>query len=242
MQVKGPKDANAKYERRSLTSVSRKPARRLDLRPSMPTKKITKRVRRTADDARREILDAAEAMLRDLGPAGIRLHQIADDVGVSHPAILHHFGSREGLIEAVVNRAVERLESDLIEAIAASPQSSEKPLQAELIDRAFEVLVGGGHARVVAWLLLSGQWHFSETRVRAIALASHQRRLELAGGDASAVTFEDTAFRLILVALTIFGEAIAGDTLRQSAGFPDAGAADRFREWLIRLLGDGKRP
>ena len=87
----------------------------------MPTKKIIKRVRRSADDARREILDAAEAMLRDLGPAGIRLHQIADDVGVSHPAILHHFGSREGLIEAGVNRAVERLESDLIEAIAAPP-------------------------------------------------------------------------------------------------------------------------
>jgi AcrR family transcriptional regulator len=203
----------------------------------MPTKKSIKRVRRSAEDARREILDAAEAMLRDAGPAGIRLHQIADDLGVSHPAILHHFGSREGLIEAVVNRAIERLESDLIDAIATPSPSSGKPLQAELIDRAFEVLVGGGHARVVAWLLLSGQWHFSESRVRAIALAAHQRRLELAG-DTSAVTPEDTAFRLILVALTIFGEAIAGDALRQSAGFSDAGAADRFRAWLIRLLGD----
>jgi hypothetical protein len=52
------------------------------------------------------------------------------------------------------------------------------------------------------------------------------------------VTLEDTAFRLILVALTIFGEAIAGDALRKSAGFSDDGAADRFREWLIRLLGE----
>jgi AcrR family transcriptional regulator len=203
----------------------------------MTIKKNVKRVRRSAEDARREILDAAEATLSKLGPEGIRVHQIADDLGVSHPAILHHFGSREGLIGAVVNRAIERLEADLMAALVEPPVSStRRSLQAQLIERAFEVLVRGGHARILSWLLLSGHWQLAESRVRAIAQAAHERRVEQTGPSGEAIPFEDTAFRLVLVALTIFGEAITGDALRQSAGLSDTGAADRFREWLIRLL------
>jgi AcrR family transcriptional regulator len=209
-------------------------------------KKKSKRLRRTADDARREILDATETKLRELGPAGIRLQHIADEVGVSHPAILHHFGSREGLIEAVVHRAIERLETDLIGAIAAPP-SSGKSLGAELIDRAFDVLVTGGHARVSSWLLLSGHWSFpAEPRMRTIAIAAHERRItfeaeaarELGREPGTPATLEDTTFRMLLVALTIFGEAIAGNAFRQSAGLTDAAAPDRFRTWLADLIVD----
>jgi AcrR family transcriptional regulator len=202
-------------------------------------KKKATRVRRSADDAQREILDVTERMLREHGPSGIRLQQIAEEVGVSHPAILHHFGSREGLINAVVRRAVERLEADLIAAIAA-PLSSTKPLGVELIDRAFDVLVGGGHARVAAWLVLSGEWEFAaKSRMRVIAEAAHARRLEIERQlypDAPPPTLEDTIFRTILVALTIFGEAIAGDKMRESAGISDANARDRFRDWLSQLV------
>jgi AcrR family transcriptional regulator len=210
---------------------------------SSKKKKKATRVRRSADDAQREILDVTERTLREHGPSGIRLQQIADEVGVSHPAVLHHFGSREGLINAVVQRAVERLEADLMAAIAAPPAST-KPLGVELIDRAFDVLVGGGHARVVAWLLLSGQWELpAETRVRAVAEAAHARRVELERElypDAPPPTLEDTIFRTILVALTIFGEAIAGDQMRASGGLTDANARDRFRDWLSQLVIDDR--
>jgi len=37
------------------------------------------------------------------------LQEIAADVGVSHSTILHHFGSREALVEAVVTRALDGL-------------------------------------------------------------------------------------------------------------------------------------
>jgi len=201
--------------------------------------KKAKRLRRSADEARREILDVTERILREHGPAGIRLQQIAEEVGVSHPAILHHFGSREGLIHAVVRRAVDRLETDLIAAIAALP-SSTKPIGVELIDRAFDVLVGGGHARVAAWLLLSGDWEISaESRIREIAAAAHARRLELEAAlhpDATPATLEDTTFRMLLVAFTIFGEALAGDAMRESAGIGDPNGRDRFRDWLSKLV------
>ena len=200
----------------------------------MTRKKKPKRVRRVAEDARREILDAAEIKLRELGPAGIRLQQIAEEVGVSHPAILHHFGSREGLIRAVTGRAIERFEFDLIAAIAA-PTASGAPLGRDLIDRTFEVLVEGGHARVAAWLLLSGEGNPpTESRIRAIAEAAHARRVTLPGEEAA--TLEDTTFRLVLVSLVMFGEAIGGDAVRLGAGVGDPGARERFRAWFANLV------
>ncbi len=58
--------------------------------------------RRNLAETRGAILDAAERRLIDGGPDAVRLEKIAADAGVSHPAILHHFGSREGLVEAIV--------------------------------------------------------------------------------------------------------------------------------------------
>ena len=44
------------------------------------------------------------------GPAGLRLEAVAKAAGVSHPTILHHFGSREGLIHALNGKTVEQFE------------------------------------------------------------------------------------------------------------------------------------
>jgi hypothetical protein len=48
-----------------------------------------KRIRRTPEEARRLILDAAEACMAKAGPAGLRLQEVAEAAGVSHPTILH---------------------------------------------------------------------------------------------------------------------------------------------------------
>ena len=68
-----------------------------------------KRVRRTPEKARSLILDAAQASLASRGPAGIRLQDVARAAGVSHSNVLHHFGSRAGLIEALNRRTLDDL-------------------------------------------------------------------------------------------------------------------------------------
>ncbi len=78
----------------------------------MPTGK--KRIRRKPEDARALILDAAEKSMAAHGPAGIRLQDVAQQAGVSHPTILHHFGSREGLVRALNQRTLEDLKGALI--------------------------------------------------------------------------------------------------------------------------------
>src|SRR5450432_3158548 len=69
-----------------------------------PVARAVTRRRRTSDEARAAILDAAERRLVSSGPAGIRLQEVAADVGVSHPTVLHHFGSREALVREVCER------------------------------------------------------------------------------------------------------------------------------------------
>src|SRR5689334_22406351 len=113
-----------------------------------------KRTRRTAEGARREILDAAERRLRKHGPDGVRLQQIAADIGVSHPASLHHFESFEGLIEQVVQRAVENLRDEILASLAQVRDNDTSAL--EMFERTFEVMVDKGYARLLVWLLLSG--------------------------------------------------------------------------------------
>ena len=73
-----------------------------------------KRVRRTPEDARALILDAAQKTMGAEGPAALRLQDVAKEAGVSHPTILHHFGSREGLVKALNHRSLEALRNGVI--------------------------------------------------------------------------------------------------------------------------------
>src|SRR5262245_18554336 len=81
--------------------------------------KARPRTRRSAEEARARILSAAERELMRVGPEGLRLTELARELRVSHPAILHHFGSREGLVAAVVQQAMRSLSADLLAALTA---------------------------------------------------------------------------------------------------------------------------
>src|SRR5439155_19480326 len=84
----------------------------IDFRPLMPAS--AKRLRRSPEEARRLILDTAQELIARNGPEGLRLQEIAAAAGISHPLILHHFGSREGLVRAFVHEAVAELRCRLV--------------------------------------------------------------------------------------------------------------------------------
>ena len=44
---------------------------------------------------------------------------VAADAGVSHPTVLHHFGSRDLLVKAVIARSLQAINATLVEAIGA---------------------------------------------------------------------------------------------------------------------------
>lgn len=196
------------------------------------------RGRRTAEEARRAILDAAEARLVEAGPAALRLQDVAADVGISHPAVLHHFGSREGLVRGVIERAVVRLQHDLVATLGASgggPPSGEA-----LFEQVFETLFAGGHGRLIAWLALSGYDPFDAPALREnwaqIGEFTHALRAASCEGGRRP-RYEDTRFTILLSALALFGQAVVGGAAFRAAGFEqDEGAEQRFRRWLAKLL------
>jgi AcrR family transcriptional regulator len=195
-----------------------------------------KRTRRTAEQARAAILDAAERQLRQAGPAGIRLQDVAADVGVSHPAILHHFGSREALIEAVVSRAMGQLETELLRAVGQGAVGEAEA--ADMLERVFEVLGDRGYGRIMAWVLLSGHQPMQDASIQSIAQAVHARRCSEHAERGSRPSLEDSTFTVLLAALAMFGDAVAGREMHESAGLERAASAKRFRRWFARLLLD----
>ncbi|MDN5685373.1 MAG: TetR/AcrR family transcriptional regulator [Brachybacterium sp.] len=50
---------------------------------------------------RQEILDRAAEVFRERGPEGTSLRRVAEEIGVSHGALLHYFSSREQLLLAL---------------------------------------------------------------------------------------------------------------------------------------------
>lgn len=195
------------------------------------------RKRRSADEARALILDAAETQLRVGGPDSLRLQSLAADVGVSHPAILHHFGSREGLVQAVWRRTTERLEQQIYSALAGP---IDETTGATLLDRLFRALGDPGNARAFAWLALTRGDRADDdlgygSRLRDIADAIHRRRSERRPDRAG--DFEDTLFTVLLATLAMLGNSLAGPALHRSAGLDqDADADRRFIVWLARLI------
>jgi AcrR family transcriptional regulator len=196
------------------------------------------RRRLSAEDARARILQAAERKLAEVGPEGLRLTELAAELGISHPAILHHFGSREELVAAVVSRAFTHTNEELAQAIAGR-----EPGRAAILDIIAEFYGKNGNARLIAWLLLSGRMPKQPARAggsrplqRVIELAHAQRTRAHPGRD---VDYDDTKFRSQLTALALLGDAIFGDLIRHASGDPvGPQAAREFRRRLAKLLAE----
>jgi AcrR family transcriptional regulator len=75
---------------------------------------------RAAAAPRERLLEAVIAHIAARGVSDLSLRELAAAVGTSHRMLIYHFGSREGLLVAVV-RAVEAAQRDFLAGFAAEP-------------------------------------------------------------------------------------------------------------------------
>lgn len=206
--------------------------------PASRGKAPTRRIRRTAEDARTAILDATERRLVEHGPNGIRLQEVAADVGVSHPTILHHFGSREHLVEAVIERRIRAMNQEVILALLSARAADEGSTAIALFDSLHESLATGGHARVMAFCALAGRAPtMTSDSLLPLAQATHAARLARRSRRKPVPSFEETEHLVHLGALALFAEAILGAFMRCGpADSRDEAASKRFRDWLAKHL------
>jgi AcrR family transcriptional regulator len=78
------------------------------------------------DERRRQLLDAAERMLIDGGSDALRMDAVARAGGVSRPVVYEHFGDRDGLVVALLDRHAERTSAAVAAAVSpGQPFSNE---------------------------------------------------------------------------------------------------------------------
>lgn len=217
-----------------------------------------RRKRRTAEEARRAILDAAALRLTEEGPDGLKLQAIAQDVGISHSAILHHFGSREKLLEELRTDGFEGLARELKERL-------QRPDEVDSILGFFEkiaVSLGSSvRGRLFVWQVLTGyapeRASVGEAVLGAdgagglldgLAQRLHALRAEEAEARGLAEPSLDESRRIMaLSACLMIGEATAGHVmLRSSRLGQDPETREAFQAWLpvqlARLATPGPGP
>jgi AcrR family transcriptional regulator len=204
-----------------------------------------RRVRRTAEAARAAILAAAQRRLLAAGPDGLRLQEIAADVGISHPAILHHFGSREGLVEAVVAQTMREMQAAFIR-VAQKPRASDTDLPARVertaafLEETHRAAAQFGYARLLAWLALN-RWDaqpLADETLTAFPRAIHEQRVRRRRAQGLPIpTLEDTLFGTATLMFALLGEALFWTLVPRALGVP-AGkdVRRRYLRWLARLV------
>jgi AcrR family transcriptional regulator len=199
---------------------------------------MARRKRLSGEEARKRILEAASAKLREVGPQALTLSELGKELGISHQAILHHFGSRDGLVAAVVERAMDTLSAELTVGLRVLGDRERGPRV--LIDRAFEVLVDQGHGRLFAWLALARGEALDRDRRNLAEMAEllHEERADGAGAD-----LDDSRFLMVLLTYAILGAAVFQEGTFAAVGLEGDDAETRFRRWLsdhvVRTLDDG---
>ncbi len=79
--------------------------------PQVTERKRPSRGGATADGRRADILDTAEKLFAERGYDFVTVRDIAAAAGVTHPLIYYHWGSKRGLLAAVLERNQSRVRS-----------------------------------------------------------------------------------------------------------------------------------
>lgn len=194
---------------------------------------MARKTHKSPEAARKVILNAAEKVMTEVGPAGLRISTVAKEAKMAHPNIIHHFGSREGLINAVSDRvgdrATERVTAAIKKAVVASDDKKIEALT-QVLDTAFP----GDEGKLAVWLHLSGADEGAlNSHMQRIGAMSHELRRSI---DPNADP-DDTNRLVVLITLALVGEVVSGAGIKDALGFT-AGKNSQveFREWLASIV------
>ena len=180
------------------------------------------RKRLTQEESRTVALEAARALLIELGPQAVTLKAVAARIGRTHANLLHHFGSAAGLQKALAEHLAVTICATIEEAVLASRAGEGSPR--EVVDLTFDAFDKEGGGALATWMLMNG----NEDALDPLLEAIHELVDDL--GDHDSGQMHDTTHALCLMAL---GDALMGAQLAQSLGLPRTSARDTAEKMLI---------
>lgn len=184
------------------------------------------RRRRSPEEARTEILDAADRVFVEFQPDQVGLKEVAREAGISHALITHYFGTYAGMIEAVLERRIRALRERMMERMREAGALG-KP--AELLQLLFRGLADPVHLRLTKWMLASERpsaAHAFALRDHGLQLVAHQVAAAL---DPRATREQIAKIELTLLAAvaSAYGYAIGKYALAGAIGRQPSDELDR---------------
>ncbi len=183
---------------------------------------------------RDRVLDAAEDALRRFGPAKTAVVDVARALGVSHGTVYRHFASKAELLDAVLERWLDRMNPDLSAVAEAEGPAAER------LRRWLVTLMGFKHekARLDPDLFAAYSQVSADTReviVKHVGeLTGQLRRIVADGMDRGEFAPGDPA----VVARAVFDATAVFHNPAHAAAWSDPDGAPAF-EPVWKLLLDG---
>lgn len=81
-------------------------------------RKVAQRIRKSPDVRRAEIVDYAIRIVGEFGYHGVTVQALADRCGMTNAGLLHHFGTKDGLLLAVLDE-IERRGGEFMGSVLA---------------------------------------------------------------------------------------------------------------------------
>lgn len=196
------------------------------------------RTRRSAEDARERILAAAEQHLLRGGPDAVRVQPLARELGITDAAIHHHFGNRQGLLEALLRRSARSVKAALLALAQHASQSGHAIRMADIADALLDLYERRGGARLALWLRMAGWRERGSGMLRPLADALHAQRVERAKAQARTIpSLDDTLSLVTLISSALLADVLVGNPMLRSVGLPgDRAGEQAYRTWLIETL------
>jgi AcrR family transcriptional regulator len=194
------------------------------------------RVRRSRDEARRQILEAAERLLVDGGPAAVQVRTVAEDVGMTDAGVYHHFGSRQDLLLALLRHGGRRLRDA---AKGTIDDWVQRDADIASLVAAIARLYRQGYAELGVALHAAGWRDSGAGLLEPVVQALHAVR-ERSGSPAH---IQDTRLAVAALHQALALEPVYGNAFRRSAGVGSPAAKDPSEQlawWtdaLTRALG-----
>ncbi len=180
------------------------------------------RKRLTQEESRTVALEAARALLIELGPQAVTLKAVAARIGRTHANLLHHFGSAAGLQKALAEHLAVTICATIEDAVLATRAGQGTPR--DVVDLTFDAFDKEGGGALATWMLMNG----NEDALDPLLEAIHQLVDDL--GEHDTGKMHDVTHALCLMAL---GDALMGGPLASSLGLKRTAARDMAEKLLI---------
>ena len=195
------------------------------------------RRRRAPEQARRELLDAAERVFAEFQPDRVGLKEIARAAGVSHALVTHYFGTYAGLVEATLERRVRALREEMLVRVREVGALAQP---ARLLAILFHALTDPVHLRLMRWLLASERpsashvFAFADQGMQRIALEVGKALLGRSPAPAELHAIENALLTAVSAA---YGYAMGKDALASALGrSPGPELGEAVQETLAQML------